>query len=132
MSKNTKLAKCPYCCPDVAGAIFERTWDLDRDERCWECRNCGTYIRANRRSEKPTTKMTPSQKHSFDLVLERFETPVIEKQEFIGRKLWIQIKDENKFQSVSGTIGAGGKFNLNSYSYFISKHIKKTSQLCWI
>jgi hypothetical protein len=42
-----KIAKCPRCTPDVAGAVF------DRQGPAWVCRCCGTELPVRARRASP-------------------------------------------------------------------------------
>ena len=115
MSKFRKIAKCPNCLPDVAGAIFRATYNddfgpTDGPLNAWKCCNCGHMM--PRRVNKPTQKITPSQQE----VLNRLTRMgwVLETK-FIGRNLWITGKAETHWlhgDTMFGTIGPRGNFKL--------------------
>lgn len=112
--KTRKTAKCPKCCPD-GGAIFRKTYGISGWE--WQCNNCGCVRPA--RKNKPTGRMTPSQKAVVAKLEAQgwtVETKIINN----GPTWWVSATrdfgnpGQNLFlgTNVYGPIGPRGKFKL--------------------
>jgi hypothetical protein len=107
--KTRKIAKCAGCCPTEAATSFQAIGSE------WVCDNC--FHRMPRRINKPTPKITPSQKKVIDLLVSMGWTV---KTEFIGRKVWITGECGNRWYDgdrFHGTISPGGAYELNATSF---------------
>lgn len=108
-----KIAKCPSCLPDAAGAIFRRQMGNEGWE--WKCSNCHHIM--------PIRKITPSKE------ITKCQAEIIEKikalgwaveTKMIGRAVWIQgKKDRGSFgmnliawDSIFGTISVKGTYKI--------------------
>lgn len=113
MAIKTYRGKCPNCCPD-GGACFERWGDTEK-----KCNNCGHVMKFRR--IKATGKISPSQQRVIDRILGLGWK--VEKQEFIGRKLWIDFLHPTKDWMIGnrtyGTIGINGSFKLKIERPFV-------------
>jgi len=110
-TKTTICGKCPNCCPE-GGAIFTLQYDFESDSTVKRCSNCGHKLPFRR--IKATGKPTPSQQKVIDRIVGMGW--VIEKQEMIGRKVWVTAVHPGRSMwfgdSLFGTLGVGGAFEL--------------------
>jgi len=63
MTRQTKIAKCPKCCPE-GGACFKATtdWGGEKPVSVWECQNCfHTKPRLTRKQPDEHTPLTRKQ-----------------------------------------------------------------------
>jgi len=119
MPTKYAIRKCTRCCPD-GGAICDRTTDIDGKPQ-WECRNCGCEM--PRRIAKPSDKPSTTQARRLAKLVELFgDATVIEKQEMMGTKLWVTLRnDVRKWFNGNlcyGTIGRNGKLKLTLAKMF--------------
>src|SRR5215831_6173402 len=118
--QKTKLAKCPNCLPDCAGAYFDREmkdYPVDGPPVYqWKCRNCNHTMPYTPIKPKPETE-TASQKEVIALLTALCWTLEIK---WHGRNIWVVGRKDrgspvlNLFNGDSfyGTIGVRGKFRL--------------------
>lgn len=121
--RTTKLAKCPICLPDSAGAIFTM---YGSDE--WECNNCGHKL--PRRKNNPEPKITPSMQNVLD-ALKNLGWTV--ETSFIGRKLWVTASHPTRNWIIGnrlyGTIGVRGDIELKLQRFETVRVINSTSDI---
>lgn len=113
MSRFRKIAKCPNCLPDIAGAIFNaRTSEVGQ---VWVCANCNHHM--PRRQNKPAKKVTPSQQRILDkLAFMGWRVTKVTFMEF-GRDIWIEAESDNSWvlgDRTYGSIGPRGSFKLHT------------------
>lgn len=113
MTRYRKVAKCPNCLPDVAGAIFNARMLETGSE--WVCANCNHKM--PRRVNKPTKKITPSQQRIIDrLTAMGWRVTKVEMREY-GRGIWIEAECDNNWMmgnKTYGGIGPRGSFKLHT------------------
>lgn len=114
MSKFEKKAKCPKCLPDVAGAYFKADF-VGEGKSEWVCNNCG--YRTPRRTNKPSGRITPSQKRVIDLLTSYGWTL---ETKMIGSAVWVSGRKDRSNPGMNliagdsfyGTIGTRGAISL--------------------
>lgn len=66
-----RVRKCPTCCPDVAAAVFDRTFGGENE---YACNNCGHRVTIARRPRKVGgAKQVRAVKSIREMLSERFE-----------------------------------------------------------
>jgi hypothetical protein len=130
---NTKTAKCPGCCPDAAGAIFERevvSFDVEPWIYEWRCRNCGHVLPA--KASPKATKLTPSQEQVVERLRATFGGSVeVDLQP--SRKAWVRGRNDERSiydgTVLGGWIGPMGAYELTLYR--LGPKIKVTDRIGW-